>query len=152
VEHRDRVVTRTELLDRFWDGKDVYDDALRKTVASIRKALGDNGEHPRFIETHYGEGYRYVGPLELALPPGEPAAQQIETMRAVRIVIEEELHDVSAELGASGASLPIPNRARDGATTLARPRRSVRMAVLVSGLVLIAIAAAAIVYFNRAAA
>ena len=30
VENRDRFVGRTELLDRFWDGKDVYDDALRK--------------------------------------------------------------------------------------------------------------------------
>src|SRR5262252_5914797 len=104
VEHRDRVVSRAELLDRFWDGKDVYDDVLRKTVASIRKALGDNGEHPRFIETHYGEGYRYIGPLE--------PAQPVETMRAVRIVIEEELQDGGAELDASGAGVPVPGGAR----------------------------------------
>src|SRR5262249_25427574 len=107
--------------------------------------------YPRFIETYYGEGYRYVGPLELALPSGEPPAEQIETMRAVRIVIEEELQGGNGELGESGAGLRIPNRAVESATTLARPRHSVRVAVMLSGLVLIAIAAAAIVYFNRAA-
>ena len=42
VEHRDRFVSRAELLDQFWDGKDVYDDALRGLLAlgpaAIRRA------------------------------------------------------------------------------------------------------------------
>ncbi len=63
IKHRERLVTRGELLDKFWEGKDVYDDSLRKAVGAIRKALDDRQEHPRFIETRYGEGFRYVGPL-----------------------------------------------------------------------------------------
>ncbi len=63
IEHRDRLVTRNELLDRFWEGKDVYSDALRKSVSAIRKALGDRQDSPRFIETRWAEGYRYIGPL-----------------------------------------------------------------------------------------
>jgi DNA-binding response OmpR family regulator len=34
IEHRDEVVSRQELLDRFWEGKDVYDDALRKCIGT----------------------------------------------------------------------------------------------------------------------
>lgn len=60
IENRERVVSRDELLDKFWDGHDVYDDALRKSVASIRKALKDNTRSPRFIETRYGDGYRFI--------------------------------------------------------------------------------------------
>jgi TolB-like protein/DNA-binding winged helix-turn-helix (wHTH) protein/tetratricopeptide (TPR) repeat protein len=152
VEHHDRVVGRAELLDRFWDGKDVYDDTLRKTVASIRKALGDNVECPRFIETHYGEGYRYVGPLEQPLSTEEVYAPQTETVRAVRILIEEEELQSSAELGLSGANLSIPNRALDAAATLTRPKRRLRLAAMLSALVLVATAAVAIVHFSRAAA
>lgn len=63
LEHRDRVVTRDELLDLFWEGRDVYQDALRKSVSAIRKALGDRKDNPRFIETRWTEGYRYIGPL-----------------------------------------------------------------------------------------
>jgi TolB-like protein/DNA-binding winged helix-turn-helix (wHTH) protein len=66
IEHHERLVTRAELLDRFWEGKDVYDDSLRKAVGVIRKALDDRRDPPRFIETRYGEGFRYIGPLSEA--------------------------------------------------------------------------------------
>ncbi|MGH9961835.1 MAG: winged helix-turn-helix domain-containing protein, partial [Pyrinomonadaceae bacterium] len=51
VEHHDRLVTRRELLDQFWEGHDVYDETLTKCVGAIRKALDDQTESPRFIET-----------------------------------------------------------------------------------------------------
>src|SRR5580698_10226868 len=57
-ENRDRMVTRQELLDRFWDGKDVYDQTLTRAIARIRCALGDSREDPRFIETRWATGYR----------------------------------------------------------------------------------------------
>ncbi len=64
VENRDRIVSRQELLDQFWEGRDVYDITLTKCVGAIRKALGEHIEKPRFIETRWAEGYRYIGPLE----------------------------------------------------------------------------------------
>jgi DNA-binding winged helix-turn-helix (wHTH) protein len=64
IERRERIVSRAELLERFWAGKDVYDDALRKSVGAIRKALDDPSGKPRFIETRWADGYRYIGPLE----------------------------------------------------------------------------------------
>lgn len=64
VSHRDRLVTRDELLDRFWDGRDVYDSALTRCVSSLRAALGDRGTPARFIETRWAEGYRFIGPCE----------------------------------------------------------------------------------------
>ena len=41
VENRHRMVYREELLERFWDGKEVYDQSLSKAIGSIRKALGE---------------------------------------------------------------------------------------------------------------
>jgi TolB-like protein/DNA-binding winged helix-turn-helix (wHTH) protein/Tfp pilus assembly protein PilF len=90
IEHRDRVVMRQELLDQFWDGKDVYDDTLRKSVGAIRKALGDRSEGARFIETRHREGYRYVGPLDEEVIEYAPSAFEIEKTRGMRIIIEEE--------------------------------------------------------------
>ena len=89
VENRDRVVTRHELLDRFWDGKDVYDDTLRKSVGAIRKALSLD-EGTRFIETRHREGYRYVGPLEEEISESSGSILEVERTRGVRIVIKEE--------------------------------------------------------------
>ncbi len=61
IENREYVVSRDELLDKFWDGHKVYDDVLTKVVAAIRSALGDQEKPPRFIETKRGSGYRFVG-------------------------------------------------------------------------------------------
>jgi TolB-like protein/Tfp pilus assembly protein PilF len=64
LENRDRVVSKNELLDRFWDGHDVYEVALSKCIGAIRKALGDKVDTPTYIETRWAGGYRYIGPLE----------------------------------------------------------------------------------------
>ncbi|MCY7345052.1 MAG: winged helix-turn-helix domain-containing protein [Pyrinomonadaceae bacterium] len=61
IENRERVVSRNELFDKFWDGHDVYDDALRQTIGAIRHTLDDTKKPPRFIETRYGIGYRFIG-------------------------------------------------------------------------------------------
>jgi TolB-like protein/DNA-binding winged helix-turn-helix (wHTH) protein len=80
IENRDRLVSRAELLDRFWEGRDVYEASLTKAVGAIRKALNDPKDQPLFIETRYGEGYRYIGPCvvrepELVLP--EPSLAKV---------------------------------------------------------------------------
>jgi DNA-binding winged helix-turn-helix (wHTH) protein/tetratricopeptide (TPR) repeat protein len=62
VENRHRMVTRKELLDQFWDGKEVYDQSLSKAVGTIRKALGEPAASD-YIETRWGLGYRYIGPF-----------------------------------------------------------------------------------------
>lgn len=83
VENRDRIVTRQELLDQFWEGRDVYDITLTKCVGAIRKALGENSEKPRFIETRWAEGYRYIGPfadLSLASPATLAVTQGSESV------------------------------------------------------------------------
>ncbi len=72
VENRERIVTRQELLDQFWDGRDVYDITLTKCVGAIRKALRENPENPRFIETRWAEGYRYIGPFAENPIPASP--------------------------------------------------------------------------------
>ena len=62
IENRLRMVGRKELLDRFWDGKEVYDQSLSKAVGAIRKALGEPTAS-EWIETRWGLGYRYIGPF-----------------------------------------------------------------------------------------
>lgn len=64
LENRGRVVSRDELLDKFWEGHEVYDDALRKAVTAIRQALDDTAKPSRFIETRRGSGFRFIGVVE----------------------------------------------------------------------------------------
>ena len=76
VENRDRLVTRRELLDRFWDGKEVYDQTLTRAVARIRGALGENRGESHYIETRWATGYQYIGPL-MEVPDSQPAPEEL---------------------------------------------------------------------------
>jgi len=134
LENRDRFVSRAELLDRFWDGKDVYDDALRKCIGAIRKALDEQPDQARFIETRWGVGYRYIGPLQEQIVPYETAVTEIETTRGVRIVFEEEeIHDAPQTVTAPRLN---PPRQRSYAKVLA-----LALIVLAMGVALVTIMA-----------
>ena len=90
IEHRERVVSRQELLERFWDGHNVYDETLTKSIGAIRKALADTSDSPRFVATLWAEGYRYIGPCAERLYESMPGGQLIEETRAVRVLIRED--------------------------------------------------------------
>src|SRR5262245_37006094 len=63
IENQHRIVSRTELLDKFWEGHDVYEAALSKCIGAIRKALDDKTDQPQFIETRWADGYRFIGEI-----------------------------------------------------------------------------------------
>ncbi len=64
VRHRDRVVTKAELLDALWPGEHVTEGVLPAQVNAIRKALGDERGDARFVQTVHGRGYRFVAEVE----------------------------------------------------------------------------------------
>jgi len=60
------LVNRAEIQAVLW-GSDVFvehDSAINTAVRKIRRALGDDAGHPRFLETIVGKGYRFIAPLE----------------------------------------------------------------------------------------
>ncbi len=70
LAHRDRVVTKTELLDEVWGNRFVSDSTLTSRVKAARRAIGDDGASQRLIATVHGVGYRFVG--EVTEPDAGP--------------------------------------------------------------------------------
>ncbi len=68
IDHRDRVVTKDELLDRVWPGLVVEENNLQVQVSALRKVLG-----PRSVSTIPGHGYRFTLEPD-AVPAERPAA------------------------------------------------------------------------------
>lgn len=61
VGHRDRVVTKDELMDNVWGGRFVSEAAVTSRIKQARQAVGDDGQAQRLIRTVHGRGYRFVG-------------------------------------------------------------------------------------------
>jgi len=65
MTHPDELVSRERLLDVVW-GWDypVGSRAVDTRVAELRRTLGDDASHPRYIETVPGQGYRFAADVE----------------------------------------------------------------------------------------
>ncbi len=90
AENRSRLVTRDELLERFWPPA-VNEEALTRCISTLRKHLGDARDPPRYVETLWGQGYRFIektvekprdrsdSPRSSRDEAGQPRAHQTET-------------------------------------------------------------------------
>src|SRR5215510_6454562 len=74
VTNPHRVVSKEELLEAIWPRLAVSEAVLTVCVGELRKALGDDPQHPQFVETVHGRGYRFIGAMEVpeALDPSSP--------------------------------------------------------------------------------
>jgi DNA-binding winged helix-turn-helix (wHTH) protein/TolB-like protein/thioredoxin-like negative regulator of GroEL len=62
------AIGRDRLLDAVWGHRFVTPGVLNRIIAILRRALGDDADHPRLIRTVHGVGYSFIG-----LPAGATA-------------------------------------------------------------------------------
>lgn len=75
VETRRQLLSRSDIVERLW-GKDVFVDVetgVNTAISKVRQALRDSPEHPVFVETVAGKGYRFIADVEVVAAPSEPA-------------------------------------------------------------------------------
>jgi DNA-binding winged helix-turn-helix (wHTH) protein len=66
AERPGELVSKRDLVDAVWQVEVVSDGTLTRAIALLRKALGDDARHPRYIETIPKRGYRFIAPVETA--------------------------------------------------------------------------------------
>src|ERR1019366_10514682 len=64
ITHRDRVVSKDELIERIWSGVAATDDSLFRSISDIRIALAEERNNPRWIRTAPKVGYQFIGRVE----------------------------------------------------------------------------------------
>jgi TolB-like protein/DNA-binding winged helix-turn-helix (wHTH) protein/tetratricopeptide (TPR) repeat protein len=74
ISHRDRVVSKQDLIMSVWGGRIVSESALDTRINAVRRAIGDSGKEQRLIRTTIGKGIRFVGKVR-----EQPEAQPVDT-------------------------------------------------------------------------
>jgi len=82
VAHANQMLSRDQLLDAVWGHNYVTPATLNRIVAQLRKALGDDRDNPRFIQTVHGLGYRFIAPLEQVQVERTPELRFAPPLRA----------------------------------------------------------------------
>ena len=85
VSRAGHLVTKEELLQEVWPGTFVEEANLSYTVSLLRKALGDEREPHRYVETVPKRGYRFIGVIDGARP-GERTSERVD----VKVPLEWE--------------------------------------------------------------
>lgn len=126
IAHRDRLVTRDEIIARVWEGRAVSEAAIASRIKSARHAIGDTGRDQRAIRTVHGVGFRFVAdvtvdgaaaagePIAIAEPSGPPpgsaaaaaASDDAERFRPSIAVLPFRLVGISDPEFAIGDALP----------------------------------------------
>ena len=60
VQNSGRIIEKEELMTRLWPDTFVEESNLTYTIVQLRKTLGDDARHPRYIETIPKRGYRFI--------------------------------------------------------------------------------------------
>lgn len=102
VENRGRLVSKDEIFAYVWHDQIVEESNLTVHVSQIRKALGENKNGQRFIETVPGYGYRFVS--DVSNLEGEELAFETQTLS--RVTIEKEITDAGISDGEKISALP----------------------------------------------
>src|SRR6266481_5945355 len=66
VEREGKIVTREEIESRLWPADTIvdFDSSINATIKTLRRALGDSADNPRYIETLARRGYRLMLPIQ----------------------------------------------------------------------------------------
>ncbi len=83
VEHEGKIVTREEIKGRLWANDTVvdFDQSINATIKTLRRALGDSADSPRYIETLARRGYRLMLPIQYLEPAPETALEKDREVR-----------------------------------------------------------------------
>src|SRR5215469_2564381 len=66
VRNPHRLIGKDELLDAVWNDSAVTENSLTRSIALLRRLLGDDTREPRYIATVPTVGYRFLCDVEVA--------------------------------------------------------------------------------------
>ena len=125
VAQAGKVVSRDEIRSALWPAETFvdYDQGVNFAMKQVREALGDEADHPVYVQTIPKRGYRFIAPVD-AGARAAPAPAPAERPRTdLTLTLQKVLWSNIAEL-------------RMAEATRARRRRTTTVALLCGGVVL----------------
>lgn len=105
IDHRERVVSRDELLQALWPEQFIEEGNLTQQIFLLRKEFSRHKSGRKIIETISGRGYRFTAPVEVddRADAQERVEQQIvvnASNSVTHITIEEEEIEANGNVAA----------------------------------------------------
>ncbi|MEN3332622.1 MAG: hypothetical protein V7641_1987 [Blastocatellia bacterium] len=90
VSRSGQLVDKASIFEEIWSGVFVTDAALTQCIKDIRKQLGDDAAHPRYIKTVPKHGYVFIGEVIVSSPDdASRRAAQVTNWQSTGGLIQE---------------------------------------------------------------
>jgi TolB-like protein/Flp pilus assembly protein TadD len=117
VQDGGRIIEKEELMKRLWPDTFVEESNLTYCIVQLRKTLGDEARHPRYIETIPKRGYRFIVDVEEVLSDMGTVSNELPRRVKTHVVESQDAANPPSERVASIAVLPFldlsPDRDQD---------------------------------------
>jgi DNA-binding winged helix-turn-helix (wHTH) protein len=122
VQNGGRLLSKDDLMSAIWGDITVEEANLPLYISSIRKALGDSVDKPRYVRTVHRQGYRFIAPvLVRKLEETEPLESTRPTAVTDAPQVKQTTNDgQEADAARLPESLTVPRRSPRGAESAAR--------------------------------
>lgn len=77
VEHPGVLLDKDTLLEALWSGVIVEENSLSQMVSALRRALGDDAQDSRYIQTVPRRGFRFIATVTRDETPDPPAIEPV---------------------------------------------------------------------------
>jgi DNA-binding winged helix-turn-helix (wHTH) protein len=104
VERPGQLLDKNTLMDALWPGLVVEENNLSQTISALRRALGDESQDSRFIQTVPRRGFRWVAEVRKVQ---DAAARAVEPSPGVEEPAPAETAPSAPSLDAAPASAAI---------------------------------------------
>lgn len=64
IQHKNQICSRGQVFASVFPNSNAYDRVIDAHIKNIRSKLQDESKHSRYIKTHYGLGYQFVGRID----------------------------------------------------------------------------------------
>ena len=101
-----KLITKEELLNAVWGDVAVTENSLARSIALLRRLLGDDTRNPRYIETVATVGYRFVCKVEIS----EDASGSLQAAASPNGLSEADLVETPANASVADAAAHLRRR------------------------------------------
>ncbi len=98
VKNAGRLIDKDEFLSLLWPDTVVEEANLTQSISTVRRVLGDNPKHHRYIATVAGRGYQFVAPVTESSVKAQQKTEEPAANRGKRRRISAPLFAIAISL------------------------------------------------------
>lgn len=106
VTHAGQTVSRDALLREVWKGTHVGDETVATSIRELRRVFADSARNPKFVQTHYKLGYRFLAPVYRGGRRVRPSGVGAALARKILVGRNAELIDLMGGYEAARQCVP----------------------------------------------